>query len=99
MQLLLRIASLRPVVGPFRDEFRSNLLKVPTRTCRLIGCSTGSLNDLIKLVSPAEKGIITPLVSSCLKPKKPAQSLQILKSQKILESGVLVPSSIEVMNL
>ena len=84
MQLLLRTARLRPVVGPFSDEFRSNLLKVPTRTCRLIGCSTGSLNDLIKLVSLAEKGLIKPLVSSRLKPKMPAQPLQILKGQNIL---------------
>jgi alcohol dehydrogenase, propanol-preferring len=88
MQLLLRIAQLRPVVGPFRDEFRSNLLKVPTRTSRFIGCSTGSLNDLIKLVSLAQRGIIKPLVCSCLKPKKSAQSLQILKDQKILGRGV-----------
>jgi propanol-preferring alcohol dehydrogenase len=55
MQLLRRRARL-VFVGLFGGELRLNLVTMPTRAYRLIGSYTGSLNDLIELVSLAKRG-------------------------------------------
>jgi alcohol dehydrogenase, propanol-preferring len=90
MQLLRRRARL-VFVGLFGGELRLNLVTMPTRAYRLIGSYTGSLNDLIELVSLAKRGIIKPLVSNRFKLNQATEALQMLKDGKIVGRGVINP--------
>ena len=66
MQLLRRRARL-VLVGLFGGELKLSLVTMPTRAYRLIGSYTGTLTDMIELVSLAQRGVIKPVVSNRFK--------------------------------
>jgi alcohol dehydrogenase, propanol-preferring len=90
MQMLRRRGRV-VLVGLFGGELKLSLVSMPTRAYRLIGSYTGSLNDLIELVSLAKRGIIKPVVSNRFKLNQATEALQMLKDGKILGRGVINP--------
>jgi propanol-preferring alcohol dehydrogenase len=90
MQLLRRRAKL-VLVGLFGGELKLNLVTMPTRAYKLIGSYTGSITDLIELVSLAKRGVITPIISNRFKLNQATEALKMLKEGKILGRGVINP--------
>jgi alcohol dehydrogenase, propanol-preferring len=90
MQFLRRRARL-VLVGLFGGELKLSLVSMPTRAYRLIGSYTGTLNDMIELVSLAKRGIIKPLVSNRFKLNQATEALTMLKEGKILGRAVINP--------
>jgi alcohol dehydrogenase, propanol-preferring len=90
MQILRRRARV-VLVGLFGGELRLSLVTMPTRAYKLIGSYTGSLSDLIELVSLAKRGVIKPVVSNRFKLDQATEALQMLKDGKILGRGVIIP--------
>ena len=90
MQFLRRRAKL-VLVGLFGGELKLSLVSMPTRAYRLIGSYTGTLNDMIELVSLARRGVIKPLVSNRFKLNQATEALKMLKEGKILGRGVINP--------
>ena len=90
MQFLRRRARL-VLVGLFGGELKLSLVTMPTRAYRLIGSYTGTLTDLIELVSLAERGVIKPVVSNRFKLDEATEALTMLKEGKILGRGVINP--------
>jgi alcohol dehydrogenase, propanol-preferring len=88
MQLLRRRARI-VLVGLFGGELKLNLITMPTRAYRLIGSYTGSIADLIELVSLAERGVIKPIISNRFKLDQATEALTMLKEGKILGRGVI----------
>ena len=78
MQLLRRRARL-VLVGLFGGELK------------VIGSYTGSINDLIELVSLAKRGIIKPIISNRFKLDQATEALTMLKNGKILGRGIINP--------
>jgi propanol-preferring alcohol dehydrogenase len=90
MQILRRRARV-VLVGLFGGELRLGLVTMPTRAYKLIGSYTGSLSDLMELVSLAKRGVIKPVVSNRFKLDQATEALQMLKDGKILGRGVINP--------
>ena len=90
MQFLRRRARL-VLVGLFGGELKLSLVSMPTRAYRLIGSYTGTLSDLIELVSLARRGVIKPVVSNRFKLDQATEALTMLKEGKILGRGVINP--------
>ena len=90
MKFLRRRARL-VLVGLFGGELKLGLVSMPTRAYRLIGSYTGTLSDLIELVSLARRGVIKPVVSNRFKLDQATEALTMLKDGKILGRGVLNP--------
>jgi len=90
MKMLRRRARL-VLVGLFGGELKLSLVSMPTRAYRLIGSYTGSLSDLIELVSLAKRGVIKPVVSHRFKLSQATEALEMLKDGKILGRGVINP--------
>ena len=79
------------LVGLFGGELKLNLIAMPTRSYKLIGSYTGSMNDLIELVSLAKRGIIQPVISNRFRLDQATEALRMLKDGKILGRGVINP--------
>jgi alcohol dehydrogenase, propanol-preferring len=90
MQILRRRAKL-VLVGLFGGELRLSLVSIPTRAYKIIGSYTGSLQDLIELVSLAKRGVVKPVVSNRFKLDQAEEALQMLKDGKIVGRGVINP--------
>jgi alcohol dehydrogenase, propanol-preferring len=90
MQFLRRRAKL-VLVGLFGGELKLSLVTMPTRAYRLIGSYTGSLEDMVELVSLAKRGVIKPVVSNRFKLNQAGEALQMLKDGKIVGRGVINP--------
>ena len=90
MQILRRRASV-VLVGLFGGELKLGLVSMPTRAYRLIGSYTGTINDLVELVSLAKRGVIKPLISNRFKLDEATQALTMLKEGKIAGRGVINP--------
>jgi alcohol dehydrogenase, propanol-preferring len=90
MNFLRRRAKL-VFVGLFGGELKLNLITMPTRAYKLIGSYTGSMNDLIELVSLAKRGIIKPVISNRFRLDEATEALRMLKDGKILGRGVINP--------
>jgi alcohol dehydrogenase, propanol-preferring len=90
MKFLRRRAKL-VLVGLFGGELKLNLIAMPTRSYKLIGSYTGSMNDLIELVSLAKRGIIKPVISNRFRLDEATKALNMLKNGKILGRGVINP--------
>lgn len=88
---ILRRRARAVLVGLFGGELRLSLVTMPTRAYKLIGSYTGSLSDLIELVSLAKRGVIKPVVSNRFKLDQATEALQMLKDGKILGRGVINP--------
>jgi propanol-preferring alcohol dehydrogenase len=87
---ILRRAKL-VLVGLFGGELRFSLVSIPTRAYKIIGSYTGSLQDLIELVSLAKRGVVKPVVSNRFKLDQAGEALQMLKDGKIVGRGVINP--------
>lgn len=79
------------LVGLFGGELKLNLISMPTRSYKLIGSYTGSINDLIELVSLAKRDIIKPIISNKFKLEEATKALKMLNDGKILARGVINP--------
>jgi propanol-preferring alcohol dehydrogenase len=90
MQLLRRRAKL-VFVGLYGGELKINLITMPTKAYRLIGSYTGTLNELVGLVSLAERGVINPVVTNRFKLEEATQALSELKKGNIIGRGVINP--------
>jgi propanol-preferring alcohol dehydrogenase len=90
MQFLRRRARL-VLVGLFGGELRLSLVTMPTRAYKIIGSYTGSLRDLVELVSLAKRGAIKPVISNRFKLDQAGVALQMLKDGKIVGRGVINP--------
>ena len=88
---MLRRRGRAVLVGLFGGELKLSLVSMPTRAYRLIGSYTGSLSELIELVSLAKRGVIEPVVSHRFKLSQATEALQMLKDGKILGRGVINP--------
>jgi alcohol dehydrogenase, propanol-preferring len=64
---------------------------MPTRAYRLIGSYTGTISDLIELVSLAKRGVIKPVVSNHFKLDQDTEELNMLKDGKIIGRGIINP--------
>src|SRR6187200_538700 len=90
MQFLRRRARV-VLVGLFGGELKLNLVSMPTRAHKLIGSYTGTLSEMVELVSLAKRGIIKPVVSNRFKLDQAGEALQMLKDGKIVGRGVINP--------
>jgi alcohol dehydrogenase, propanol-preferring len=79
------------LVGLFGGELKLNLIEMPTKAYRLIGSYTGTLNDMLELVSLAELKAIRPIVSDRFKLEEATEALSMLKDGKIVGRGVINP--------
>src|SRR6266487_439801 len=90
MQFLRRRARL-VLVGLFGGELKLSLVTMSTRAYKIIGSYTGTVSDLIELVSLARRGVIKPVVSNRFKLDQATEALTMLKDGKILGRGVINP--------
>jgi alcohol dehydrogenase, propanol-preferring len=90
MQFLRRRARL-VLVGLFGGELKLSLITMPTKAYRLIGSYTGSIGDMVELVSLAKRGVIKPIVSEKFKLDQATEALSKLKDGKIAGRGVINP--------
>jgi alcohol dehydrogenase, propanol-preferring len=90
MQFLRRRARL-VLEGLFGGELKLALAIMPTRAYRLIGSYTGTLSDMVELVSLGRRGVIKPVVSNRFKLDQATEALTMLKGGKILGRGVINP--------
>jgi len=90
MQFLRRRAKI-VLVGLFGGELKLSLVSMPTRAYRLIGSYTGTLSDMVELVSLARRGVIKPLVSNRFKLDQATEALTMLKEGRIIGRGVINP--------
>jgi propanol-preferring alcohol dehydrogenase len=90
MQILRRRAKI-VLVGLFGGALQLNLVSMPTRAYKLIGSYTGTLSDLVKLVSLARRGVIRPVISDRFKLCQATEALTNLKAGKIIGRGVINP--------
>ena len=73
------------LVGLFGGELRLSLVMMPTRAYRLIGSYTGTINDLIELVSLVKRGVIKPVFSNRFKLDHAPEALTMLKNGFLVE--------------
>jgi propanol-preferring alcohol dehydrogenase len=90
MQFLRRRARV-VLVGLFGGELKLSLVTLPTRAYKLIGSYTGTLSDMIELVSLARRGVIKPVVSNRFKLDQATDALTMLRDGNILGRGVINP--------
>lgn len=90
MQILRRRARV-VLVGLFGGALQLNLVSMPTRAYKLIGSYTGSMTDMIELVSLAERGVIKPVISNRFKLDQATEALTMLKQGKIIGRGIINP--------
>src|SRR3989475_7486324 len=90
MQFLRRRARL-VLVGLFGGALQLNLVTMPTRAYKIIGSYTGSMTDMLELVSLAHRGIIKPVISNKFKLNQATEALTMLKEGKIIGRGVINP--------
>ena len=90
MKFLRRRARLVSV-GLFGGELKLGLVSMPTRAYRIIGSYTGTIKDLIELVSLAKRGVIKPVVSNRFKLDQATEALTMLTKGKIIGRGVINP--------
>jgi D-arabinose 1-dehydrogenase-like Zn-dependent alcohol dehydrogenase len=87
----LRIRARLVLVGLFGGELRLSLVTIPARAYKIIGSYTGSLEDMVELVSLAERGAIKLVVSNRFKLDQAGEALQMLKDGKIVVRGIINP--------
>jgi alcohol dehydrogenase, propanol-preferring len=90
IQLLRRRARL-VLVGLFGGELKLSLIAMPTRAYKIIGSYTGSISEVVELVSLAKRGVIKPVISERFKLEQATEALSKLKDGKIIGRGVINP--------
>jgi len=89
--LILRRRAKVVLVGLFGGELQLNLVTMPTRAYKIIGSYTGSIHDLVELVSLARRGVIKPVISNRFKLNQATEALQMLKEGKVVGRGIINP--------
>ncbi|MGH9982326.1 MAG: alcohol dehydrogenase [Nitrososphaeraceae archaeon] len=79
------------LVGLFGGELKLSLISMPTKANKLIGSYTGTLTDMVELVSLAKREIIKPIVSDRFKLNQATEALSKLKQGKIIGRGIINP--------
>jgi alcohol dehydrogenase, propanol-preferring len=64
---------------------------MPTRAYKIIGSYTGSITEMVELVSLGKRGVIKPVVSERFKLEQATEALRMLKDGKIIGRGVINP--------
>ena len=64
---------------------------MPTRAYKIIGSYTGTISDMIELVSLAQRGVIKPVVSNQFNLEQAKEALKMLKDGKIIGRGIINP--------
>jgi alcohol dehydrogenase, propanol-preferring len=90
MQMLRRRGKL-VLVGLFGGELKLNLITMPTRAYKIIGSYTGSISEMVELVSLAKRGVIKPVVSNRFRLDQATEALTMLKEGKVVGRGVINP--------
>jgi alcohol dehydrogenase, propanol-preferring len=90
MKFLRRRARL-VLVGLFGGELKLGLVSMPTRAYRIIGSYTGTISDLIELVSLAKRGVIKPVIGGRFKLDQATEALTMLTKGKIIGRGIINP--------
>ena len=90
IQLLRRRGKL-VLVGLFGGELKLSLVTMPTRAYKIIGSYTGSISEMVELVSLAKRGVIKPVVSNRFKLDQATEALTMLKDGKIIGRAVINP--------
>jgi propanol-preferring alcohol dehydrogenase len=90
VQLLRRRGKL-VLVGLFGGELKLNLITMPTRAYKIIGSYTGSISEMVELVSLAKRGVIKPVVSNRFRLDQATEALTMLKEGKVVGRGVINP--------
>ena len=90
MKFLRRRARL-VLVGLFGGELKLGLVSMPTRAYRIIGSYTGTISDLIELVSLAKRGVIKPVIGGHFKLDQATEALTMLTKAKIIGRGIINP--------
>jgi alcohol dehydrogenase, propanol-preferring len=90
MKFLRRRARL-VLVGLFGGELKLGLVSMPTRAYRMIGSYTGTISDLIELVSLAKRGVIKPVIGGHFKLDQATEALTMLTKGKIIGRGIINP--------
>jgi alcohol dehydrogenase, propanol-preferring len=90
MKFLRRRARL-VLVGLFGGELKLGLVSMPTRSYRIIGSYTGTIKDLIELVSLAKRGVIKPVIGGHFKLDQATEALTMLTKGKIIGRGIINP--------
>lgn len=90
MQIIRKRARV-VLVGLFGGELRLNLVNMPTRAYQLVGSYTGTINDLLELVSLAKRGVINPVISNHYKLDQATDALTMLKEGRVHGRGVINP--------
>jgi len=80
----LRSRARLVLVGLFGGDLKLSLVMMPTRAYRLIGSYTGTISDLIELVSLARRGVIKQAVSNRFKLDQATEALKMLTEGKII---------------
>ena len=87
----IQIADDEVLVGLFGGELKLALVTMPTRAYKIIGSYTGTISDMIELVSLAQRGVIKPVVSNHFKLEQAKEGLKMLKDGKIIGIGIINP--------
>jgi alcohol dehydrogenase, propanol-preferring len=90
MQMLRRRGKL-VLVGLFGGELKLNLITMPTRAYKIIGSYTGSISEMVELVSLAKRGVIKPVVSNRFRLDQATEALTMLKEGEVVGRGVINP--------
>jgi propanol-preferring alcohol dehydrogenase len=90
MKFLRRRARL-VLVGLFGGELKLGLVSMPTRSYRIIGSYTGTIHDLIELVSLAKRGVVKPVIGGRFKLDQATEALTMLTKGKIIGRGIINP--------
>lgn len=80
------------MVGLFGGSFELNLPLIPLRGYTLTGAYTGSFQNLLELVSLAEKGSIHTVINKRFKLEMVNQALEDLKNGKIIGRAIINPN-------
>ena len=79
------------LVGLFGGELKLGLVSMPTRAYKIIGSYTGTIHDLIELVSLAKRGAVKPVIGGHFKLDQATEALTMLTKGKIIGRGVINP--------
>jgi alcohol dehydrogenase, propanol-preferring len=90
MKFLRRRARL-VLVGLFGGELKLGLVSMPTRSYRIIGSYTGTIHDLIELVSLAKRGVVKPVIGGRFNLDQATEALTMLTKGKIIGRGIINP--------
>ena len=88
---ILRRRARVVLVGLFGGAFQLNLISMPTKAYKIMGSYTGSITDMIELVSLARRKVIKPIISNTFKLGQATKALTMLRDGKISGRGIINP--------